>query len=289
MSGTEGQEPGELEYVYAVGRPGLVLPGGLHGVAGSPVRLVAGDGVVAVVGTVPAADFDEAPLRARLEDLAWLERTARDHQHVVAAVAGAGDALPLRLATVCRDEDGVRRMLTAGRERFAAAFAVVEGREEWGVKAHTEPAPAPAGAVDPPAGGAGGNGAGGGGRPVSGRDYLRRQRERRQVREVASREAETWAREAHRALSAAAERSRLHRPQDARLSGASGQNVLNGAYLVSREAADAFAAQVRELAGRAPGLRVELTGPWPAYSFADAAGPAPDGSRESAEAGVPGE
>jgi len=56
-------------------------------------------------------------------------------------------------------------------------------------------------------------------------------------------------------------------PQSAALSGASGQNVLNAAYLVPRADSEEFVELVDREKDDAPGIRVELTGPWAAYSF----------------------
>jgi hypothetical protein len=54
--------------------------------------------------------------------------------------------------------------------------------------------------------------------------------------------------------------------------------ILNAAYLVDNAQMSRFTAGVESLAGEHPGLRVELTGPWPPYSFVftveDTAGPA---------------
>jgi hypothetical protein len=251
-----------LQYAYAVTRAAdCKLPDRLRGVVGAPVLTVPADTIAAVVSPVPAADFDERPLRAHLEDMHWLELTARSHQHVVDAVAAAACALPLRLATVYRGEEGVRRMLVADRERFEAAFAVLEGRDEWGVKIYADLSPAP-GAADASAAAEGPRV-----RPASGRDYLRQRQRDRQAREDTWQRADDWAREVHETLGRIAEHSKLHRPQDARLSHATGQNVLNGAYLVPRAEASAFAALVGQLADRAVGLRIELTGPWAPYSF----------------------
>jgi hypothetical protein len=44
--------------------------------------------------------------------------------------------------------------------------------------------------------------------------------------------------------------------------------VLNGTYLVDDDRADEFASTVEELGKEYPGIRLELTGPWPPYSFA---------------------
>jgi Gas vesicle synthesis protein GvpL/GvpF len=45
--------------------------------------------------------------------------------------------------------------------------------------------------------------------------------------------------------------------------------LLNGAYLVRIGRVADFTKTVQGLAAGYPGLRVEVTGPWPPYSFAD--------------------
>ena len=47
--------------------------------------------------------------------------------------------------------------------------------------------------------------------------------------------------------------------------------ILNASYLLDDERADGFAAEVADLAERHPAIRVEMTGPWPPYSFAGTA------------------
>jgi hypothetical protein len=247
MSGTADDE---LWYVYAVTRRDR-LPDGDD----LRARVLTDGELAAVAAPVPAAEFSEEALAE--PDLAWLERTAREHQRVVAALLPAGCVLPLPLATVCRDPAAVCGLLAANAARFAAALDRLDGRAEWGVTLYAD-ASAPATPREPAARPA---------EPASGRDYLRRLKARRQNTDDATRQAQQTARDVHDALSAAAERARLHRPQDGRLTGEPGRNVLNAAYLVPRDRADAFTALVRRVAGDRPGVRLRLSGPWAPYSF----------------------
>lgn len=280
-----------LRYAYAVVRDTDAPEAALDvlttleqvpGVAGEPVVAVRHLGLAVLAGTVPAEDFDEGPLRERLEDMAWLEKVARTHQRVVDTAGAESCVIPVRLATVCQGEEGLRRMLATGRERFASALDRLEGRVEWGVKAYAatpapEEPPAPKG---PPTGTP--NTPGG----MSGRDYLRRRKAQRQAAERRWGDTEEGARLVHDTLSGLAERARLHPPQDPRLSGVSDRNVLNAAYLVRREDSAAFAERVGELAGRTAALRVELTGPWAPYSFtAPDETAAPDGAESAGAEG----
>ncbi|MFD4628841.1 GvpL/GvpF family gas vesicle protein [Streptomyces sp. NPDC058284] len=267
----EGPHHDDLRYVYAVCRPlAAPLAADLTGVGGIPPRQLTHEGLVALVGPVPERDFAEAPLRAHLEDLDWLAATARAHQRVIDGLTSVTCPLPLRLATVFRDDSGVRAMLEEGAERFHRVLERIDGRVEWGVKVHMEseePAASAAPAAAPrPAG------------PGSGRDYLRMRRSQRTAQEENWQRAEAFARQLHETLARRADDSRLHAPQNPELSRTPGRNVLNAAYLVPRADSEEFVELVDRTKDeeRGSGLRVELTGPWAAYSFT---GDEKDGAR----------
>ncbi|MFS8201300.1 GvpL/GvpF family gas vesicle protein [Streptomyces sp. CWNU-52B] len=253
-----------LRYVYAVCRPfGTPLPAQLTGVAGVPPKQLVHHDLAAVVGHVSEGDFAEEALRAHLEDLDWLGATARAHQNVIDALTVVTSPLPLRLATVFRDDSGVRAMLEQRERAFLRTLDRLDGRVEWGVKVYSDPADASGdagtGPVSAPASSPG--------RSRPGRDYLRQRRDRRQEHEEKWERAERFARRLHESLSGYAEDTRIHAPQNAALSHEPGRNILNAAYLVPRAESEAFVERVDRTKGDASGLRVELTGPWAAYSF----------------------
>ncbi|MEU3979224.1 GvpL/GvpF family gas vesicle protein [Streptomyces sp. NPDC026672] len=247
-----------LRYVYAVCRPfGSALQAQLTGVAGDPPRLLNHHGLVAVVSHVPEGDFAEEPLRAHLEDLDWLGATARAHQSVIDALTAVSTPLPLRLATVFRDDSGVRMMIEAREDDFRRTLDRLEGRVEWGVKVYVDDTAAEAEEPQPA------------GRAASGRDYLRQRRGRAGAHEDLWRRADAYAGRLHDTLRSYAEDTRLHPPQNATLSGALGKNVLNAAYLVPRADSEDFVELVDRTKDDTPDIRVELTGPWAAYSFTE--------------------
>ncbi|MFC9291110.1 GvpL/GvpF family gas vesicle protein [Streptomyces sp. NPDC057052] len=248
-----------LRYVYAVCRPvGAPLQAELTGVAGAPAKMLHHHGLIAVVSDVPARDFAEEPLRAHLEDLDWLAATARGHQQVIDALTAVTTPLPLRLATVFRDDSGVRVMMEEREEFFRRTLDRLEGRVEWGVKVYVEPTGEET--AGPDAAGA---------KPASGRDYLLQRRRRARAQEDTWQRAERFAGRLHSLLSEHADAARLHAPQNSALSRSSGQNVLNAAYLVPRTESEEFVELVDRTKDEEPGMRVELTGPWAAYSFVD--------------------
>ncbi|MER7014479.1 GvpL/GvpF family gas vesicle protein [Saccharopolyspora sp. NPDC000359] len=251
-----------MTYVYGImPDPGTDATPDVLGVGGAAVRVVREAGLAALVSTVDAAEFGEEPLRTNLEDLQWLEATARAHNQVLLVAAPGAAVAPFGLATVYFDDDRVRALLAERSPDFTEVLRTIEGRVEWGVKAYADldnPALRRAGtsAVEEPAGGPGAS-------------YLRQLRERRDSRADAEGVAVELAGEVHDELSALAAASRVHPPQNRELAGYAGLMVLNCSYLVDEAAGEEFAAQVRALAGRNEALEVQLTGPWPPYSFAE--------------------
>ncbi|MCO5972542.1 GvpL/GvpF family gas vesicle protein [Actinoallomurus soli] len=246
-------------YLYAIARDtGTSPPPGLTGLLGAPVRTIAEAGLVAYVGTVPLAQFGEAALKRNLEDLTWLEATARAHHQVVEAVAEAGPVAPVRLVTVYRGDEQIHRLLRDRAHEFTEVLARVAGRREWGVKVFAAPRPAAS------------DDAGGGEPPESaaerpGTAYLKRRRTNLRTREEAWHRAASRAERIDSVLTGIAVARRRHRAQDPQLSGRDDWMVLNGAYLVEDERGEEFAAAVAAL--RDPELDVQLTGPWAPYSF----------------------
>jgi len=52
------------------------------------------------------------------------------------------------------------------------------------------------------------------------------------------------------------------------LTGRDSWTVLNGTYLVDESRVDVFRAAVAMIDRNTPGIELEITGPWPPYSFA---------------------
>lgn len=246
-------------YLFAVGR-GLdaSILSGADGIAGAPLQIVECQDLQAVVCAVDLNEFGEASLARNLEDLNWLERVARAHNHVVFAVATTGTVAPMRLVTICEGESSVRDRIEALYEDLSAALDRVEGRREWSVKVHASraPAEAPQELVDR------------GAEVGSGAAYLQRKRAAADRRRAVGERSLHVAEEIHGELAAVAIAARQLPPQDPRLTGRSEPMILNGAYLISIDEGPAFRALVDRVAESHPGASVEVEGPWPPYSFA---------------------
>jgi hypothetical protein len=257
-------------WVYAITddlKPGQLA--GLTGVAGESVRAVTEAGLTAVVGSVDARAFGEEARTSLLSDLASIERLGRAHHQVIACVAAEGPVLPLRLATVYPGDQTVRELLGQDSAEFAVMLESFRGTEEWGVKVYlgtgeeprdgataledavTAPQDVLAGLEEALAATVGEPG-GGPAEPAPDRG-----------------DAAACAEVIDRALSGIAVAARRQPAADPRFDGPEKWLVLNAAYLLDSDRAGEFAAVARALARAHDGVRADLTGPWPPYSFAD--------------------
>jgi hypothetical protein len=220
---------------YLSGPDGEVDLSWLTGVGETKVRTTASCGLTVLVSDVSLAEFGEAALRENLENLDWLDEVAQEHHYVIDAAARLFPLLPVRLATVYSGDADVCAALTARGAQLHDALHRVGGRIEWGVNAY-----AAAGGQDAEPGGA----EPGGGAEVAGAQAV------------------------HVELAAKAADTRLHPSHPAQLDGIRPPMLLNAAYLLDAADSVTFTAAVAGQATAHPELRVELTGPWPPYSFA---------------------
>ncbi|MGA5064428.1 GvpL/GvpF family gas vesicle protein [Streptomyces exfoliatus] len=255
----------EMSYIYAIGRvdePTLRdLVARLTGVDGRPLRLVDAAGLEAVVSSVPSGPFGEQGLREQLEDMARLEEVARSHHAVVDAATTEATVLPMRLATVYLDDARAREMLTAHQGRFLNLLERLDGHVELGLKVYVDTL-----AVTPPKTEAETEAASAAASP--GRAYLQRRRAQRRSIQDLYRVAAGTVEEAVRVAEGLSRARAVHRPQQGELAAARGENIANEAYLVPAAEVGRFVSELGSLADAAPGVHIEVTGPWAPYSFA---------------------
>ena len=251
----------------------------LTGVGETKVRTATSCGLTVLISDVSLAEYGEAALRGNLENLDWLDEVAREHHYVIDAAARLFPLLPVGLATVYSGDDAVRAALNSRCGQLRDALRRVGGRVEWGVKAYAaargdeaegEPGGDAAAAERPPAMVSAGDAddqapktEGG-----AGMAHLRRRRAQLTSARESRPVAVSGAQAVHAELTARAIGARLHPPLSAWLSGARQPMLLNAAYLLEPADCVAFTSAVAGQASAHPELRVELTGPWPPYSFA---------------------
>lgn len=231
---------------------------------GAPVVCVGEDDLAAVVSPVPLDLFDPEVLEARLTDLTWLAPRARAHQAVLAGIDAP--IAPLRFGTIFRDEGGVRAMLRTNGPLFRAALDRLAGRREWGVKIYADPKRVSDHVLisstrvrDLIAQR---------NRMSSGAAYMLQKKLDILILEESRRLADLCICESQARLSARAAATAggptSQRSEDGP------ELIFSGAYLVDETRFSDFAGEIRTLVNQYDCFGFDLTGPWPAYSFASA-------------------
>jgi len=257
-------------YVYAVGRHlDEQAMAELEGVGAAPVRVIAHRDLNAVVSTVDLAEFGESALRKNLENLSWVEKTARRHDEVVRRAAAITTALaPFRLVTIYRSDAAARDRIEELYDELVIVLERIDRRSEWSVKIFDRQEP-----IQSAQSGQSAQSATSGATPAaestgSGVAYLERRRaEIRQRREAAG-DKLAQADQLFWELVPAAAATRRLPPQDQRLTGHQAPMLMNATLLVDDDRSTAFFEMVATLRSKYPSLDIEVNGPWPPYSFA---------------------
>lgn len=235
-------------YVYGIARASQELPDTIEGIGEPPlpVRTVRAGQLVALVSDAPPE------LKAKRRDLLA-------HQRVVVQAQTGGPVLPMRFGGVSPDDESVGAILSEHHDRYLERLDVLAGRDEYNVKAHHDEE-AVLYAV------------------LSADPQLRARHEANRAAGGGSHEeklafGELVARavsQRERADAALIEETLAPRAEGMHRGPESTGWLANLSFLVDRDRRDDFLAAVRVLHEQHEHIQVQVTGPLPPYSFADA-------------------
>jgi hypothetical protein len=109
-------------------------PEELVGMEGGPVQLVRIGQLGAIVSLVPAEQYSDEALNARLDDLAWVGERGITHEQVLDWYAGRVPLIPLSLFSLHRDAERLRTRVIDDEDGFVRLLERLTGRREWGIK-----------------------------------------------------------------------------------------------------------------------------------------------------------
>jgi gas vesicle protein GvpL/GvpF len=232
---------------------------------------VTANDLAALASTVPLELYGEEALAERLSDATWTAVRAMRHETVVEYVAKRASVVPLRFGTIYLERSSIERMLNEKTRELTQIIERLRGREEWGVNVYwdratlmasiTEVSPRlrelarQAEAASP------------------GQAYLMQKKiealrvdeARTALNEIIDRVDQTLTEHADEG-----KRLRILKVE------ATEHGELKGkfAFLVKRSQFEEFRAGAERLAQEygVTGVRLELTGPWPAYNFSTETG-----------------
>jgi hypothetical protein len=239
-------------YAFAVIPPRPVDLTGLAGIDGrSPLRIIQHADLGLVVSEMPLDLMDDVS-EDDLSETGPLATLARRHDDVVRSVFEHGPVLPLRFGTVVADDDGARRLLDEQGSRARRRLEHLDTHREWGVRLNREVAEQPTGEDEASR------------RQMTGTSYLASRRAALQKAQDEEQQKAALTEQVEQAL-------RDYAVDAVRRGGGPGSGVLTDvAYLVPVDAEDRFLDAAGRLGSEVSRehLTLEVTGPWPPYSFA---------------------
>jgi gas vesicle protein GvpL/GvpF len=269
MAGSGQNKLGYYVYCIAEGVSAAQLDAGSFPAAieeNSKLEWVTGGDLAALTSPVPLDAYGEEELAEHLSDATWTAVRAMRHETVVEYVAKRTGVVPLRFGTIYLDRSGIERMLTDRGRELLEIIERLRGHEEWGVNVYADRAALLASitSVSPRL------------RELvqqaeaasPGQSYLMQKKiealrvdESKSVLSSIIEQIEATLRE----RADDGKRLRILKVE------ATEHGELKGkfAFLVKRSEFEEFRAAAERLAEEhlAAGVRLELTGPWPAYNF----------------------
>lgn len=233
---------------------------------GSKLEWISVSDLAALASQVPRATYSEENLAEHLTDATWTAIRAMRHETVVEYVARRATVIPLRFGTIYLERAGVEQMLNEKSNELESIIEQLRGREEWGVNVYcdravllssiTSVSPVLRDLVQraeqaPP-----------------GQSYLMQKKiETLKVDEarVAVNRIVDQIEESLKDQTDEGRRLRILKVETTE----HGELKAKFAFLVKRAGFDEFKNAAERLAQeyQAAGVRLELTGPWPAYNF----------------------
>jgi gas vesicle protein GvpL/GvpF len=246
-----------LSYVFCLvrtnGRPAVRRIGeGMPG--GADLRTVeVGDGLWAIVQSVPEAEYGETALARGLQSLDWVGPRAIAHERVIESFLPAQALLPMQLFALFTSDDRVVQHVRADRVRIGRILKRVENKVEWGLRL-TFDEKAVLRKVSKQT-------------VRSGAEFLARKRDLLDVNRMRLKKAQVAANRVYESMSRLATASRRRRSLER--AAPESRLLLDAAFLVPSAKRVAFRSAVRQHTRdlRGAGIAVSLTGPWPPYNF----------------------
>ncbi len=233
-----------------------------------PLFIERGPDIAAVLCEVPLEMFSGPDAEAHFKDLTWIGPRACRHEEVIMAVRNHVPVLPVRFGTVFSTLDLLAAALGRHRERIAAFLKQVTGSDEWTVKGLLDRRKAREGIVNerlnkqadaladlPP-----------------GKRYFMEQRLKSEAEKELRVRLRDLTQDVVQSLSPLTLDYAQRRLLSGDVTGDEEEMFFNGAFLVPGTSLARVQALIAELNGRfePQGMRFDLSGPWPPYSFAPA-------------------
>lgn len=253
-----------LIYVYCL----VNSPPDLDSYSGSEdLKSICIDDLYVIVKDVSSEDFSEENFKRHLSDLEWLETNAREHVEVINLIMENHEVIPFKFGTIFQAELNLRKFITDYSSSLKENFYNVGGREEWSVKIYcdrktlttqidelSEEAATLEKQIMASS---------------PGRAYLLKRKKADLIENEIDRICKNFGQENFDKFKSLSESTNLNNLLPKEFTGREDTMILNATFLVGKDKVKDFKELLEALEnkGKNSGFLLEMTGPWPPFSF----------------------
>ncbi len=125
----------ELIYVYCISDSPLGHVSNMECIGLKSLLL---DDFYVIVKYVSESEFAEENLKKNLSDIQWLESNAREHIRVISMIMNYSTVIPFKFGTIYNTEDSLKKFITEYSGSLIENFNHIKGKEEWAVKIYCD-------------------------------------------------------------------------------------------------------------------------------------------------------
>lgn len=233
-----------------------------------PLRI--GESMEAIVSRVPLDEFGSEEISWKAQnDLQWIKEKSLLHNQVIAKSGECfdGPVIPMKFGSIFQNEESLEKSIKENYKKFIRLFKKLRGKEEWSVKVFADEEKLKCRVVE--------------NNPLlrkkrkkiaslsPGRAYFEEKEFESEVEARKDAELQKFADEIYKCIPPYADEIKLGKILAGELTMKSEPMILNVALFIYKENRDTFLKDIDNLRGavREKGLIVEVSGPWPPYSF----------------------
>lgn len=121
----------DLIYVYCLSNSPSELGDKLKSAG---LKSLAVEEFYAIVKYVPESEYSEDNFKRNLSDMTWLETNAREHVDVISMLMEQNTMIPFKFGTIFLTEESLRKFIADYSNSLTENFQHIKNMEEWSVK-----------------------------------------------------------------------------------------------------------------------------------------------------------
>ena len=231
------------------------------------LRCVSSEGFYTVVKMVSESEFSEENLKKNLSDLAWLEIQVRNHVNVISMLMEDCTVIPFNFGSIYRSEEPLKKFMSDYADSLIENLLFVEWKEEWTVKIYSDrkvlvdqidELSEEAASLEKQIMAS-----------SPGRAFLMKRKKAELIENEVDRLCKVYGQEYFDEFRKLSEAFALNNLIPKELSERNDEMILNATFLVSKDRAVDIAstAMKQKKKNTELGFDIEITGPWPPFSF----------------------